>query len=179
MADANLGRAPLIAITGQAGREQIHKEYYPGPAKEGRDEVNAVHHFIATLISDPVMRERVLSVFSSLPEGVQEEFMGDPGFGMGIYDTGRLGGSPLLIPCPQPAQGSRLVALERSLTARSRAFAHYVIAHELAHALLRNRGRHPEEDPEVAADSLAAAWGFPRPATLPLLEADPGRNRLV
>jgi len=179
VADANLGRAPLIAITGQAGREQIHKEYYPGPAKEGRDEVNAVHHFIATLISDPVMRERVLSVFSSLPEGVQEEFMGDPGFGMGIYDTGRLGGSPLLIPCPQPAQGSRLVALERSLTARSRAFAHYVIAHELAHALLRNRGRHPEEDPEVAADSLAAAWGFPRPATLPLLEADPGRNRLV
>jgi len=179
VADANLGRAPLIAITGQAGREQIHKEYYPGPAKEGRGEVNAVHHFIATLISDPVMRERVLSVFSSLPEGVQEEFMGDPGFGMGIYDTGRLGGSPLLIPCPQPAQGSRLVALERSLTARSRAFAHYVIAHELAHALLRNRGRHPEEDPEVAADSLAAAWGFPRPATLPLLEADPGRNRLV
>jgi len=179
VADANLGRAPLIAITGQARREQIDKEYYPGPAKEGRDEVNAVHHFIATLISDPVMRERVLSVFSSLPEGVQEEFMGDPGFGMGIYDTGRLGGSPLLIPCPQPAQGSRLVALERSLTARSRAFAHYVIAHELAHALLRNRGRHPEEDPEVAADSLAAAWGFPRPATLPLLEADPGRNRLV
>ncbi|MDP2702448.1 MAG: hypothetical protein Q8P98_10315 [Candidatus Rokubacteria bacterium] len=177
MADANLGRASLIAITGQAGREQIHKEYYPGPAKEGRDEVNAVHDFMATLISDPVMRERVLYVFSALPEGVQAEFMGDPGFGMGIYDTGPRGGSRLLIPCPQAAQGSRLVALERSLTARSRAFAHYVIAHELAHALLRNRGRHPEEDPEVAADSLAAAWGFPRPATLPLLGADPRKSR--
>jgi len=135
--------------------------------------VIAAHDFIATLISDPAMRERVLSVFSALPEDVQEEFMGDPGFGMGIYDTGPRGGSRLLIPCPQPAQGSRLVALERSLTARSRAFAHYMIAHELAHALLRNRGRHPEEDPEVAADSLAAAWGFPRPATLPLLGADP------
>ena len=61
--------------------------------------------------------------------------------------------------------GSRLVALERSLTARSHAFAHCVIAHEFAHALLRNRGRHPREDPEVAADSLAAAWGFRRPAT--------------
>ena len=141
--------------------------------------MNAVHDFMASLISDPVMRERVRYVFSALPEGVQQEFMGDPGFAIGIYDTGRRGGSRLLIPCPQPAQGSRLVALERSLTARSRAFAHYVIAHELAHALLRNRGRHPEEDPEVAADSLAAAWGFPRPATLPLLEADPGRNRLV
>ena len=178
MADANLGRAPLIAVTGQAGREQIHKEYYPGPAKEGRNAVNAVHDFIATWIDDPVMRERVGYVFSALPEGVQEEFMGDPGFAIGIYDTGRRGGSPLLIPCPQPAQGSRLVALERSLTARSRAFAHYVIAHELAHALLRNRGRHPGEDPEVAADSLAAAWGFPRPATLPLLGADPGGNSL-
>jgi len=140
--------------------------------------VNAAHDFIATLISDPGMRERVLHVFSALPENAREEFMGDPGLVIGIYDTGRLGGSRLLIPCPQPARGSRLVALERSLTARSRAFAHYVIAHELAHALLRNRGRHPEEDPEVAADSLAAAWGFPRPATLPLLGADPGRNPL-
>ena len=140
--------------------------------------MNAVHDFIATLISDPVMRERVLHVFSALPESAQEEFMGDPGFVIGIYDTGHLGDSRLLIPCPQPARGSRLVALERSLTARSRAFAHYVIAHEFAHALLRNRGRHPGEDPEVAADSLAVAWGFPRPATLPLLEADPGRNRL-
>lgn len=177
MADANLGRAPLIAITGQAGREQIHKEYYPGPAKEGRDEVNAVHDFMATLISDPVMRERVLHVFSALPENVQEDFMRDPGFAIGIYDTGRWGRSGLLIPCPQPAQGSRLVALERSLAVRSRAFAHYVIAHELAHALLRNRGRHPEEAPEVAADSLAAAWGFPRPATLPLLGADPRKSR--
>jgi hypothetical protein len=37
--------------------------------------VNAVHDFIATLISDPVMRERVLYVFSALPEGVQEEFI--------------------------------------------------------------------------------------------------------
>ena len=140
--------------------------------------MNAAHDFMASLISDPVMRERVLYVFSALPEDVQEEFMGDPGFVIGIYDTGRSGGSPLLIPCPRPARGSRLVALERSLTARSRAFAHYVIAHELAHARLRNRGRHPGEDPEVAADSLAAAWGFPRPATLPLLGADPGRNPL-
>lgn len=141
--------------------------------------MNAAHDFIATLISDPVMRERVLYVFSALPEDVQEGFMGDPGFVIGVYDTGRWGSSRLLIPCPQPARGSRLVALERSLAARSRAFAHYVIAHEFAHALLRNRGRYPGEDPEVAADSVAAAWGFPRPAMLPLLGADPGRNRLV
>ena len=51
--------------------------------------MNAVHDFMATLISDPVMRERVLHVFSALPENVQEEFMRDPGFAIGIYDTGQ------------------------------------------------------------------------------------------
>ena len=65
--------------------------------------MNAVHDFIATLISDSVMRERVFHVFSALPDGAQEEFMGDPGFVIGIYDTGRLGGSGLLIPCPRTA----------------------------------------------------------------------------
>jgi hypothetical protein len=38
-----------------------------------------------------------------------------------------------------------------------------VIAHELAHAHLRNRGRWVGDDPEVAADSLAADWGWPKP----------------
>jgi hypothetical protein len=128
-----------------------------------------VHDFIAAFITDETLKERVLYVFSTLPEDVQKEFMQDPGFSIGTYDTGRSGGVRLLLRCPQVAQGSRLVALERSLAVRSRAFAHYVIAHELAHALLWNRGRHAGEDPEVAADSLAAAWGFPRPATLSLL----------
>jgi len=135
----------------------------------GRARVNAVHDFVATFITDEPLKERVVNVFSALPERVQEELMGDPGFAIGIYDTGRSKGARLLIPCPQPARGSRLVTLERSVLARSRAFVHYVIAHELAHALLRNRGRHPGEDPEIAADVLAAEWGFPRPFTLPLL----------
>jgi hypothetical protein len=147
--------------------------------------VRAVHDFIAAFITDETLKERVLHVFSALPEDVQNEFMGDPGFSIGIYDTGRSGGARLLIPCPQAARGSRLVTLERSLATRARAFAHYVIAHEFAHALLWNRGRHPGEDPEIAADSVAAEWGFARPATLPLLGAprrrtfssDRGTNR--
>lgn len=135
----------------------------------GEDHVNAVHDFIATFITDETPKERVLHVFSALPADVQEEFMKDPGFSIGIYDTGRSGGGQLLIPCPQAPRGSRLVTLESSVGTRARAFAHYVIAHEFAHALLWNRGRHPGEDPEIAADSVAAEWGFPRPATLPLL----------
>jgi len=135
----------------------------------GGDQVKAVHDFIATVISDETLKERVLEVFTALPEDVQKEFMQDSGFSIGTYDTGRSGGARLLIPCPQAARGSRLVTLESCLRARSRAFAHYVIAHELAHALLWNRGRHLGEDPEIAADSVAAEWGFPRPFTLPLL----------
>ncbi len=131
--------------------------------------MKAVHDFIATVITDETLKERVVHVFSALPEDVQKEFMQDPGFSIGTYDTGRSGGARLLIPSPQAARGSRLVALEGSLRARSRAFAHYVIAHEFAHALLWNRGRHLGEDPEIAADSVAAEWGFPRPSTLPLL----------
>jgi len=131
--------------------------------------VKAVHDFIATFITDEMLKERVQHVFSALPEHVQNEFMQDPGFSIATSDTGRSGGAKFLIPCPQAARGSRLVTLESSLNARSRVFAHYVIAHEFAHALLWNRGRHPGEDPEITADSVAVEWGFPRPATLPLL----------
>lgn len=143
----------------------------------GRNRLQAVHDFIATFITDEPLKSRVLHVFASLPEDVQKEFMRDPGFSIGIYDTGRSGEARLLIPCPRAARGSRLVTLERSLATRARAFAHYVIAHEFAHALLWNRGRHPREDPEIAADSVAAEWGFARPTTLPLLSADPRKSR--
>jgi hypothetical protein len=43
----------------------------------------------------------------------------------------------------------------------------WVIAHELAHAHLRNGGRWLGDDPEHAADALAAGWGFPRPPKMP------------
>ncbi len=138
------------------------------PVRVGRDHVNVLRDFVATFITDERLKERVVHVFSALPKDVQEEFMGDPAFAIGTYDTARSEGAQLVIPSPQSARGSRLVTLECSLSARARAFAHYVIAHEFAHALLWNRGRQPEEDPEIAADSLAARWGFPRPSTLPL-----------
>ena len=70
-----------------------------------------------------------------------------------------------LIPLPAPAtrRPSRCVVLKRTLRRRPESFIRWVIAHELAHAHLRNGGRWPEEDPEVAADGLAADWGFPKP----------------
>ena len=43
--------------------------------------------------------------------------------------------------------------------------AKYIIAHEFAHAFLRNGGWGEITDAEEAADALAASWGFHKPAT--------------
>ena len=67
--------------------------------------------------------------------------------------------------CPGPGgNGSRCVVLKRRLANCLEAFAYYVIAHELAHAYLRNGGWGEIEDAEAAADALAASWGFVRPS---------------
>ena len=67
--------------------------------------------------------------------------------------------------CPRPgSNGSRSVILKPRLAECEENFAHYVIAHELAHAYLRNGGWGNIEDPELAADALAAMWGFGRPS---------------
>ncbi|HLC40152.1 MAG TPA: hypothetical protein VJO34_00830 [Methylomirabilota bacterium] len=124
--------------------------------------------FVAAFVQDDGLRERIARVFRQLPESVQREFMDDPAFGINIAERGRWTTRVFLKP-PEGRNGSRLIVLDSSLRHRSLAFAHYVIAHEFAHAALRNRGRHPGEDPEHAADSLALAWGFPRPAPLPIL----------
>jgi hypothetical protein len=70
---------------------------------------------------------------------------------------------PVRLPRGYSGSGGRSVVLKRTLTRRPLPFVRYVIAHELAHAHLRNAGRFPGEDPEHAADALAAEWGFPKP----------------
>jgi hypothetical protein len=67
--------------------------------------------------------------------------------------------------CPgSESIGSRSVILKPRLADCPEDFAHYVIAHELAHAYLRNGSWGNIKDPETAADTLAATWGFDRPA---------------
>ncbi len=58
---------------------------------------------------------------------------------------------------------SRCVVLRERLAHCSESFAFYVIAHEFAHAFLRNGGWGAISDQEEAADALAASWGFCRP----------------
>jgi hypothetical protein len=60
-------------------------------------------------------------------------------------------------------RGSRCVVLKPRLAKCSESYGLYVIAHELAHAYLRNGAWGEILDPEEAADALAANWGFPPP----------------
>ena len=132
--------------------------------------MRSAEEFVATFVQDESLKARIVRVFSQLPEAVQREFMDDPVFEIKIADQGRWSTTVLLKP-PEGRKGSRLIVLDSSLKHRALPFAHYVIAHEFAHAALRNRGRHPGEDPEHAADSLALAWGFVRPTPLPVFQA--------
>ena len=112
----------------------------------------------------PVLQLRILSVLEQLPSEVQRDFLEDPRFGVTIdnYEPGI--GWSLWMPTPgTPGNGSRCVVLRPKLAAASEQFAKYVIAHEFAHAFLRNGGWGEITDIEDAADALAASWGFNRP----------------
>jgi hypothetical protein len=113
---------------------------------------------------DERLHVHAAEVFASLPAHVREDLMGDPAFSMCDYEPGP--GVVFHVPVrfPAPKRGpARSVVLKRTLRSRHDNFVRWVIAHELAHAHLRNAGRWPGEDPERAADALAEDWGFPRP----------------
>lgn len=113
---------------------------------------------------DQELRAHVSHVLAALPEPVRADFVGDPGFCLSDYDPHPGGTHVVPVGMPTRLSPSRSVVLKRTLRRRPVDFVRWVIAHELAHAHLRNRGRTPAEDPETAADALASDWGFPRPA---------------
>jgi hypothetical protein len=109
------------------------------------------------------LRREVAGVFVRLPAHVRDDFLGDPGFAMCDYEPRAGAMTVVAVAPPRRNAAGRSVVLKRTLCRRPEAFVRYVIAHELAHAHLRNGGRWPGEDPERAADALAAEWGYPRP----------------
>ena len=109
----------------------------------------------------PELQRRITEVLQTLPNDVQQDFFDDPRFGMDIdnYEPGE--GWSFFMPTPgPPGQGSRRVVLRPKLEKSSEEFAKYIIAHEFAHAFLRNGGWGEITDIEEAADALAASWGF-------------------
>jgi len=123
-----------------------------------------IHSWLSPFALDDALRLHATEVLCRLPAPVLSDLMDDPAFSICDYDP--TPGRVAEIPCAPPARNrpSRPVALKRTLARRPADFIRWVIAHELAHAHLRNAGRWPGEDPELAADALAEEWGFPRPA---------------
>ena len=110
------------------------------------------------------LKQRVLHVLRALPTEVQQDFLTDTRFtvSMDNYVPGK--GSSVFMAAPGgTGVGSRSVVLKPRLSDCDEAFAHYVVAHEFAHAYLRNGPWGDISDVEEAADALAASWGFPMP----------------
>lgn len=112
---------------------------------------------------DEFLHGHVAGVLGVLPESVRQDLLGDESFRICDYEPGPGVVAHVPVAMPGRCRAGRSVVLKRTLRRRPVAFVRYVIAHELAHAHLRNAGRWPGDDPEHAADALAAEWGFPRP----------------
>lgn len=112
----------------------------------------------------PPLGDRVLHVLKSLPTVVQRDFLDDPRFRVSVeqYVPGR--GWTVFMNVPGSlGSGSRSVVLRPKLADAPEAFAHWVIAHEFAHAYLRHGDGGDTTDVERDADALAAEWGYARP----------------
>ena len=119
---------------------------------------------LQTFSAHPQLQARVSTVLHRLPEPVQSDFSDDPSFQITLEDYTPQQGWKLFMSCPSTTNAiSRCVVLRSKLEHAAEDFAQYVIAHEFAHAYLRNGGWGEITDIEEAADALAASWGFLRP----------------
>ncbi len=123
-----------------------------------------IDHWLASFQLEQSLHAHTAHVLGRLPEDVLSDIMGEPGVVFYDYDPGPGVVMQVPVKIPGPAGVSRSIVLKRTLSHRHPSFVHWLISHELAHAHLRNGGRWPGDDPEVAADSLAGEWGFPRPS---------------
>jgi hypothetical protein len=123
----------------------------------------AIDQWLDAFSLDEWIRDHFAAVVENLPEEVRCDLMDDPEFVVCDFEPG----PNVVFHVPMRFSGAgkpgRSVVLKRTIKRRPITFVRWVIAHELAHAYLRHAGRWPHEDPEHAADSLAAEWGFPKP----------------
>lgn len=123
------------------------------------------HDQLAQFALHPQLQQRLSQVLRALPESVQRDFIEDETFRITLEDYTPGSGWKLFMACPPSGvMVSRCVVLRPKLNQTSVGFTDYVIAHEFAHAFLRNGGWGEITDIEQAADALAASWGFVRPS---------------
>jgi hypothetical protein len=127
-------------------------------------EQQSVRRYVERFVEDGNLATRITTVLCAIDEGSRRDLMMDPRFRISVDLIVPGTGRQVWMSCPHPnGGGSRSVVLKQRLAVCGADFAHYVIAHELAHACLRNGGWGGIEDAEEAADALAAKWGFARP----------------
>ena len=137
----------------------------PGSPGERVRMIDELQLYVLGCISLRPLADRVVQVLAALPADVLLDLRRDEGFHLALEDFQPGRGTKVWMPVAAGNwQESRSVVLRPRLNACREDFALYVIAHELAHAYLRNGGWGDIRDPELAADSLAAHWGFARPA---------------
>ena len=123
----------------------------------------AIDQWLWTFPLDEWIREHVAAVVENLPDEVRADLMDDPEFVVCDFDPGPQVVMQVPVRFSSGGKPGRSIVIKRTIKRRPIPFVRWVIAHELAHAYLRHGGRWPDEDPEHAADSLAADWGFPKP----------------
>lgn len=126
--------------------------------------ITRFHDQLAQFAPYGQLHTRLVGVLRALPESVQQDFIDDATFRITLEDYTPGIGWRLFMACPTSSgMVSRCVVLRRKLNETPVSFTDYVIAHEFAHAFLRNGGWGEIRDIEQAADALAASWGFRRP----------------
>jgi len=136
-----------------------------GGYRRGTDAMTrSIDTWLQTFRLDAFLHHHTCGVLTALPDAVLADLIDDPAFVLCDYEPGPRVVAHIPVRSPGAKRPGRSVVLKRTLRHRPEAFVRYVIAHELAHAHLRNAGRWPGDDPELAADALAAEWGFPRPS---------------
>jgi hypothetical protein len=156
----NLKEQPSRRVLGRSGNGSDAGPTIGLPT--GATMETAVQLWLSRFGLDAFLHAHVAGVLIGLPEHVRQDVVTDGSFRFFDYEPGP-GAMHVPVGVPGPNGAGRSVVLKRTLRRRPEAFVRYIIAHELAHAHLRNRGRFPGDDPEHAADALAAEWGFPRP----------------
>ncbi|MFG0262370.1 MAG: hypothetical protein ACF788_08265 [Novipirellula sp. JB048] len=120
--------------------------------------------YLAPFSDHPILQQRIRHVLERLPAEVQQDFLEDHRFQVTVDNYQPGVGWSFLMPAPGHGDNSsRCVVLRLKLADAPESFAWYVIAHEFAHAYLRNGGWGEITDIEEAADAMAAFWGFRRP----------------
>lgn len=136
----------------------------PPSGDSGGSGDSAVDGLLLALRDDQPLYDRVRDVLVQLPDNVIDDFSSDPRFSITKLQQNAAGKQTLWMALPShDGQGSRCVVLKARLASCDLSFSRYIIAHELAHAFLRNGLWADHTDIETSADALADHWGFPKP----------------